>query len=283
MVDSIKSNASAMAALQSLNSTLSKTSTTTGRLSTGFKVANAFDDNSSFTVAQSIRGSVSNIRESNQTLAVAKGSVDTALAATTKISESLQSIRQVTTQLSDANLDGARRTELQAQYRNTVEEIGKTINSATSNGFNALGSASQKVTTNEAGSTLEIGGYDLKAKLALPAEMNSAAAAQAFLGQAAEVESGGTTQDSGVKLADMERAVGNVMNDLGASSRRIGAQINFNSAMQDAMNTSLGAISDADMATESANLQALQVKQQLGVQSLSIANQAPQSLLSLFR
>ncbi|PWC55937.1 hypothetical protein TSO221_03340 [Azospirillum sp. TSO22-1] len=74
-----------------------------------------------------------------------------------------------------------------------------------------------------------------------------------------------------------------MLNTLGADSRRLDAQIKFNSSMQDALTTSLGAIVDADLAKESATLQAQQIKQQLGAQTLGIANQAPQILQNLFR
>lgn len=70
---------------------------------------------------------------------------------------------------------------------------------------------------------------------------------------------------------------------LGASSKRIGDQVEFVGKVMDAMKSGIGALVDADMEEASARLQALQVQQQLGTQSLSIANQAPQAILSLFR
>ncbi|PZQ50913.1 MAG: flagellin, partial [Novosphingobium pentaromativorans] len=57
----------------------------------------------------------------------------------------------------------------------------------------------------------------------------------------------------------------------------------FTSKLSDVVETGIGNLVDADLAKESAKLQALQVQQQLGVQALSIANQAPQTILSLFR
>ena len=284
MAMSINTNNSAMAALQSLNSAASNNASalTQNRLSTGMKINTARDDSPGFAVAQSIRQSSSSLSVDNQGLAAAKGAVDTASAATTKIAETLQSVRGVVKQLSDANLDSSKRTELQTKFESLVSDIGKAIDSASFNGVNALSGDKQKVDVS-AGPGLEFGGVDLKAKMAMPTEMNSAAAAQAFLGQTSGVSSPGANQAGGVKLADLENAVSNTMNELGASSRRIGAQISFNNSVQESMNTSLGAIVDADLSMESANLQAMQVKQQLGSQSLSIANQAPQSLLSLFR
>ncbi len=80
------------------------------------------------------------------------------------------------------------------------------------------------------------------------------------------------------------------MNTVGTASEQVGAAINYvanqikyNSDKIDALNTGLGALVDADLAKELAQLQALQIRQQLGTQALSLANQAPQTLLSLFK
>ncbi|MGP6088586.1 flagellin N-terminal helical domain-containing protein [Antarctobacter jejuensis] len=69
----------------------------------------------------------------------------------------------------------------------------------------------------------------------------------------------------------------------GSAQGRIETQVEFVSQLTDALKSGIGALVDADMEEASARLQALQVQQQLGVQALSIANQAPQSLLSLFQ
>jgi flagellin len=70
---------------------------------------------------------------------------------------------------------------------------------------------------------------------------------------------------------------------LGASAKRVENHSIFVSKLQDAITGGIGNLVDADLASESARLQSLQVKQQLGTQALSIANQAPQTILSLFR
>ncbi|MBL4871506.1 MAG: flagellin, partial [Robiginitomaculum sp.] len=69
----------------------------------------------------------------------------------------------------------------------------------------------------------------------------------------------------------------------GSSQKRIDFQTTFVDSLMDSMKVGIGALVDADLEEASARLQSLQVQQQLGVQALSIANQAPQSLLSLFR
>jgi flagellin len=78
-------------------------------------------------------------------------------------------------------------------------------------------------------------------------------------------------------------AVGGALNTLGSESNYVSNQIKYNTDKVDSLNVGLGALVDADLAKESASLQALQIRQQLGTQALSLANQAPQSLLSLFK
>ncbi len=73
------------------------------------------------------------------------------------------------------------------------------------------------------------------------------------------------------------------LNTIGAAINYVGDQVTFNNNKIDALNSGIGALVDADLAKESAQLQALQIRQQLGTQSLSLANQAPQTLLSLFK
>jgi flagellin len=71
--------------------------------------------------------------------------------------------------------------------------------------------------------------------------------------------------------------------EFGSAEKRIDIQKTFVGKLSDALRSGIGAMVDADMEEASARLQALQVQQQLGIQSLSIANRAPQNILSLFR
>jgi flagellin len=69
----------------------------------------------------------------------------------------------------------------------------------------------------------------------------------------------------------------------GSDQSRIDLQAGFITKLTDSLKAGIGSLVDADLEAASARLQALQVQQQLGIQSLSIANQAPQSILALFR
>jgi flagellin len=78
-------------------------------------------------------------------------------------------------------------------------------------------------------------------------------------------------------------AVSGALARLGTSSKALTTHMTFVGKLTDALEAGVGNLVDADLAKESAKLQALQTKQQLGVQALGIANQSPQLILSLFK
>ncbi|MBY0337937.1 MAG: hypothetical protein K2X11_15075 [Acetobacteraceae bacterium] len=94
---------------------------------------------------------------------------------------------------------------------------------------------------------------------------------------------GGAAPSLHKSFATVETNVNSALAKFGADARAVDAAIQTNRTKLDSLETGLGSMVDADLAKESARLQALQIRQQLGTQSLSIANQAPQALLSLFR
>ena len=94
------------------------------------------------------------------------------------------------------------------------------------------------------------------------------------------------TADPAQALTDIEALIQTTISTqaaLGTAERRVEIQSTFQSTLIDSFKSGIGSLVDADLEEASARLQSLQVQQQLGTQSLSIANQAPQSILSLFR
>jgi flagellin len=95
-----------------------------------------------------------------------------------------------------------------------------------------------------------------------------------------------STANAATALTRVNESIRNVslaLAKLGSGSKSLATHMNFVNKLQDAIDAGVGNIVDADLAKESAKIQALQTKQQLGFQALSIANQGPSSLLSLFR
>ena len=84
-------------------------------------------------------------------------------------------------------------------------------------------------------------------------------------------------------FTNQQNMIGNSLNAIGSNINYVNNQTTYNNDKIDALNSGLGSLVDADLAKESAQLTALQIRQQLGTQALSLANQAPQTLLSLFK
>jgi flagellin len=136
--------------------------------------------------------------------------------------------------------------------------------------WNTAGIASHGAGNTGAGSANAIASQGVSYNTApIPSTSNAA-------GIAALITAGGT-------FIQQMNSVGTALNTVGSEVNYVNNQISYNNDKVDALNTGLGALVDADLAKESAQLQALQIRQQLGTQALSLANQAPQTLLSLFK
>jgi flagellin len=272
MANSINTNYGALVALQSLNRTNEQLDAVQKRVSTGYRVNDAVDDGAAFAVAQGIRSNVAAIGAVNQQLNIAKGTVGTALEATTSISNTLIKVREATTKLSDANLSTDQRSQYNADLSRLVGEVGNFITNAKFNGTNLTNQSVSTITViaNVSGNQYTLTTNDLSANLLgnLTVAFASAGAGASFLS---------------ASMGSLESVVGTFLNALGGDSRRLNNQINFNAALQKASEEALGFVVDADLAKESSRLQSLQIRQQLGTQTLGIANQSPQSLLGLFR
>ena len=272
MSSSINTNIGAMVALRNLNSVSDALSATNKRISTGYNVSDAYDDGASYAVAQGLRGDMAALNAVNERLAVGKGMIDVAVKAGENISKTLIDVRAVLTKLADQALTDADRTNYENQYATLKNDILNFITDAKYNNVSLINTSSnQSLISNVDGGNITVSAQNLMTQV-----YSSLSAANTYSAAAALIASTGALNSAEVNL-------GKAMNQLAADARRINNQINFNKAINDATKTGMGAIVDADLAKESAMLQSLQVKQQLASQALSIANQAPQSLLGLFR
>ncbi len=275
MANSINTNVGAMIALRNMNTVSSSLETTQKTISTGFAVADAYDDGASFAVAEQLRGDVKALGAVNERLAVGKGMIDVAMKASQFISSSMSDVKATLVKLSDSSLSERDRANYQAQYNSQVKDIGAFVKDAKYNGVNLLeqGAQNQNIASNGSGGSVAVQAQDLESSVA---SVLSGADVSTAAGAAALLQPGGT-------FAQAEDSVGSAMNNLAANSRSVNNSIKGNSSIMDATDVGLGEIVDADLAKEAASLSAAQAKQQLAGQSLSIANQAPQSLLSLFQ
>jgi len=270
--NSINTNIGAFVALQNLNSVNSRLDVVQNRVSTGLKVNNAVDDASSFAIAQGVRGNLKAFEAVSQGLANGRGVAAVTLAGSTAISDLLGDIQKKITEGQNAGNTTEQQQILNADFSNLVSQINTFITNATYNGRNLLSaqSTSINVIANVDGTTLTI-------------RSNSAFATQSALLGAQNLSSTIGAFRALSALFQAQSTINSVLGNLGADTRTLNFQETFITKLTDAVSEGLGAIVDADLAKESSRLQALQVQQQLSVQTLNIANQKPQGLLSLFR
>jgi flagellin len=200
----------------------------------------------------------------------------------------MNSARDVLEKLADSSQTDAQRAQYVQQYQTLVSNIKSFFQDAAYNGKTLIGDMTGSTGTmgavavvrNEVGATYGIGTYSGSAFFAsinfTSTQLSAATTVSGLLSVGAGTAASGT-------FINMLNKVGDELNYYGSASNYVDNQISYNSDKIDALNTGLGALIDADLAKESAQLQSLQIRQQLGTQALSIANQAPQTLLSLFK
>jgi flagellin len=276
MVSSIHTNSAAMSALQQLAKTNSELETTQGRISTGYKVAGARDNSSVFAVAQNMRGDVASLSSVKSSLDRANSITDVALAGGEAISDLLVQMRAVAVAAVDPSIDGVARQAYNNDFQAFVEQIKTIVNQAEFDGANLL----------NGGFTNGISFLaDVEASSALTIATENMSLSGSIITLSSTVSLGTTTLASAAVTA-LNTSLDNVnaaLSRLGASANRLDTHSSFVQKLQDSLTSGVGNLVDADLSKESARLQALQVKQQLGVQALSIANQNPQTILSLFQ
>ncbi len=276
MAISVQTNASALVALQNLNHTNEQLSQTQNRVSTGLMISSAKDNASVWAIAQGQRADVSSLGAVKSSLDRASSISDVAMTAGASISDMLNEIKAKVVAAQDPSLDTSSRNAINTDFRALLRQITDAVNNAEFDGANLLdGSLSTGIrflANANATSFITLAAKDMSlggSIITIPstATLTTITAAAVVLTQIAN------------SIANVNSALG----DMGAQSRQIQAHNTFVSKLSDVLQTGISNLVDADMAKEAARLQALQVQQQLGAQALSIANAAPQIILSLFK
>ena len=271
--NSVFTNASAFTALRSLNKINQRLDTTQGRVSTGLKVASSLDDASAFAVAQGIRAEVRALDSVIQGLNNSKAVGKVAVAGATAVSNLMIDIRQKLTELANSSISASQRTIIQRDFTELVSQAANFVSNATYNGFALLTSDATSVNTlsNLGGSQLTLTAQSnvkvLINSLAAGVTTTAANAQSVIVGQ----------------FTNLESAVAQALGTIGAEVRALDLQTGFLEELRDTTTVGLGNIVDADLARESAKLTSQQIQQELSVQTLSIANTRPNTILSLFR
>ncbi|MBD8678428.1 flagellin [Sphingomonas sp. CFBP 13720] len=290
MAFSINTNSGAMAALQSLKVTTEGLGTVQNRINTGLNVSSTKDDSATYAIAQALRGDLGGLKAVSSSLSRAKSVTDVAVAGAEQITDVVNEMKVLARKASDTGQTDEALTVFNNDFKALRDQITTIINSSEFNGTNLLKTGGGEVSALQSlGSSASSGSYtpdSLKVEN-LELDLGTAAASTGpgtgTLGKTSEI----ATAADAAKMVDTLNTFGTGLatkvSSLGSAARKIDAQISFTSRLSDTVEAGIGNLVDADLAKESAKLQALQVKQQLGVQALSIANQAPQTITSLFR
>ena len=281
-LDSVNTNVGAMIALDSLNSTNSQLNAVQKQISTGYRVADAVDDGAAYAVAQSVRSTVGALGTANQQLGSTQGLLSTTSSALNDVSNLMASMRDVLVSLANGATTGNERTQYESQYNSLLSNVKSDVQDASYNGQTLIGNITGSsgtysriaVVRNEVGSTYGIGtfsGSSVYGSLAFTSTQLNGASTVAAL-----ITASGT-------FINQSNSVSSAMNTYGSSTNYVNNQVSYNSDKMNSLNAGLGALVDANLAQESALLQSLQIKQQLGTQSLTLATQTPQMLLTLVK
>lgn len=271
-LNSVNTNFGASVALQNLNKTNAQLATTQNRINTGLKVSSAKDNGAIYAIAQSQRADITALNAVSQSLSRGQSVVDVALAAGESISDLLGQLKEITVSLADTGVKDEARTALTEGYASIIKQIDAAAAGATFNGINLIGG--------ESAALVSISGLKDSSITIAAVDLTSSASAMAGIASAPGVSSASAMLST---IDDAINHVSSALSSLGTGSKQLENQASFVAKLQDSMEAGVGNLVDADLAKESSRLQALQTKQQLGIQALSIANQSTSTVLSLFR
>ena len=275
MTISVHTNRSAMVALQNLNKTNDDLTGVQGRISTGLSIANAKDNAAVWAIAQGQRADIGALSAVKMSLDRAQSIADVSLTAGGTVSDLLVQLKEKVIAAQDPSLDVISRNALNADFKSIIRQITQVTQNASFDGADILdgSTASIRFLANaDATSYITLSGQNMSLGGSIITLATTDSITTVTLAQAA-------LTSLSASIANVNQALGN----LGAQAKQIEAHNKFISKLTDVLQAGVGNLVDADLAKESAHLQALQVQQQLGTQALSIANQAPQVILSLFR
>ena len=275
-LNSVNTNSGAMVALQNLQTTNAELGVVQGRINTGKKVNSAKDNGAVWAIAQGQRSEINALGAVKDSLDRGSSAVDVAMAAGESVSDLLIQLKEKALSATDKSLSTASRKALNEDFKAIRDQITTVVSNAKFNGVNLLDNSTTtngyKALSNTAGSTIKVAGENLSLGGA-----NVTVAATTTIG---------TSTLATTALTAVNASIDNVSSALarlGTGAKSLDTHRSFVGKLSDALENGVGNLVDADLAKESARLQSLQTKQQLGVQALSIANQSTSILLGLFR
>jgi flagellin len=275
MPASINTNVAAMYATQNLSRTQDELRLNQTRIATGQKVATAKDNGAIFAIANNQRATSGALNAVRESLQRGQSVADVSIAAGETVSDLLSQMKEKALAANDAQLSTSSRAAMNADFVSLRNQISNATENTKFNGGSLISSTAANVTAlaDETGTKV----------ITVTAQRLNLSGTNVTVTSTMTI---GTVSRAAAALSAVNASIQNVslaLSRLGTGSKALYTHMNFVNKLQDAIDAGVGNIVDADLAKESAKLQALQTKEQLGFQALSIANQGPGNLLSLFR
>lgn len=279
MLNSINTNVSAMMALRNLNATSSQLVTTQDRVNSGRKIDSAKDNAAIWAIAEVQRADTRSLNAVLDTLNRAQSITDVALTATQAISDVLIEIKQNVVSAAEQGISSASLKAYSDHVDSLVGQVNRLRSEARFDGINMLDGTGLATGASPASMTFRTLADDtattfLEVKLDFVDYIDQIMATKSA--------NGGTLT---ALVGALDTAIAQASTNLGrfgAFSQAIDINRGFIEKRQDALTMAVGNLVDADLGREGARLVALQTRQALGIQAMSIANAGQRTLLSLF-
>ncbi len=269
-------NAAALNALQNLANTQTQLTQSEGIVSSGLAVGSAKDNPALWSIAQGQTLEINGLDAVTQSLGRATSVADMATASGQNVLNLLNRLKQDALSATEPALDASSRQAYNSDFKSLLTQITNTINGADFEGTNLLNGGAT-------GNLNVLASADGKTFLTLTGTDLSLGGAVVTVGATASL---GTLTAATSALSAINSSLDNVtktMANLGVQAGQLSSHSAFVGVLSDSLQIGVGGLVNANMGVESAKLQALQIQQQLGTQSLSNANQTPSIILSLFR
>jgi flagellin len=272
----IITNKAAMSSLQQLNATTDNLEQVQSRLGTGLRIATSKDNSAIWAIAQTQRADMGGLAAVRMGLDRAMSIGDTALTAGQNVAELLVEMKERVVAAQDVSINGVSRQALQEDFSALLRQVAQVVRDAAFDDVrlldNSLPGGVRFLADAEGAAFITLANQDLRLGQAVITLSVSASVL--------------TLTAASASLALLNASIDNVslaLSEMGAQLKQLEQHNTFVGKLSDSVEGGVGNLVDADLAKESARLEALTVHQQLGAQALAIANQAPQIILSLFR
>jgi flagellin len=272
---SVNTNPGALVALQNLTATAAQLAQTQNEVSTGLAISTPQDNGAIWAIAQSERGTSGALNAVVQSLQRGQSTIQVATSAGTSVSNLLNQLKTLALAASDPSLDPTSLAANDTQFKSILTQITQIVTNSDFNGVNMIknGGTNIMALASATGTQITVLAQDLSL-------------GHANMGKVSANASIGTTALAVSMVGFVNTAITKVnaaLGNLGNGATALQNQLTFVQDLQDTLDTGIGNLVNANLGKESAQLTALQTKQQLGIQALSIANQSSAALLSLFR